>query len=168
MTQLGERQRLFAELPSRRFICQQSGRQHFERYIAVQLLIVRTIDHSHTACTDLFDDAVVAKNVADELGRRLHGLGNARTCGDQCPTRAARSVGRKWHCQPSPHLGVESTSALFKLLGLSMWKTLEGKSVSDRREKTLPPRFRPHITRKVRLVLAPVPCCFVARFRRWT
>ena len=87
MTQLGERQRFFAELLSCDFVGQRTCRQHFERDIAVQLLVVRAIDDAHAARANLFDDAIMAETLANELGRRLHQSGNARTCGGQCPCR---------------------------------------------------------------------------------
>ena len=85
MTQFGERQSFFSELLSRNIICQRARRQHFERDITIQLLIVRAIHHAHPARTNLFDDAIVAENGANDIGRRLHKLTNARTCGSQCP-----------------------------------------------------------------------------------
>lgn len=63
-----QRQRFFAELFSRSFIRPRTRRQHFERDIAVQLLIVRAIHHAYASRANALNDSIVAENVADEFG----------------------------------------------------------------------------------------------------
>ena len=42
-------------------------RQHLDRHIAIEPLVVRAVDHAHPALADLLDDAVVAEGGADHF-----------------------------------------------------------------------------------------------------
>ena len=72
MAELGKSGGLFSKSLAGEFVCQHARRQQLDRYIAVQLLVMGTIDHTHATCTNLLDDAIVAERLADELGRGGH------------------------------------------------------------------------------------------------
>jgi hypothetical protein len=40
---------------------------HLDRYIPIELLVMRPIHHPHTTCTDLLDDAVMTERTTDEV-----------------------------------------------------------------------------------------------------
>jgi hypothetical protein len=59
MVQLAERERLAAKALARGFVGESSRVQHFERNVAFQLFVVRTVHHAHAAGADLGDDTIV-------------------------------------------------------------------------------------------------------------
>src|ERR1700731_3335791 len=65
MIQLGQSQGLFAEGSTSRVIIKGTRWQNFDRHVAVQLLVVRAIDHTHATGPDFFEDTVVAEHLAD-------------------------------------------------------------------------------------------------------
>ncbi len=64
----------FAQSPgSRSLILEGRGWQHFDRHIALQALIVRTIDLAHAAGAKLVEQPVIAQRAADHR-RILRGV----------------------------------------------------------------------------------------------
>src|ERR1700751_753772 len=52
-------------MPARSIVAESAGGQHFQRHIALQLLVAGSIDHTHSTGSDLFHDAVVAECLAN-------------------------------------------------------------------------------------------------------
>ena len=77
VVQFGERQRLLAKSLACSLVRQHTGRKDFESHVAVELLIMGTVDNTHTARTNLLENAVVTKRLADVLARDGH---RARAC----------------------------------------------------------------------------------------
>ena len=67
VVQLGECERLLAESLACTLISQHAGKKNFESDVAVELLIVGTVNNTHATGTNLLNDAIVAKYLADEL-----------------------------------------------------------------------------------------------------
>lgn len=59
MVQSGSGARLLQETATAIFLCERVGRQHFERYYALELLVARFIDRAHPARAQRLDDAIV-------------------------------------------------------------------------------------------------------------
>jgi len=75
--QFGERKRLFAKPLACSLVRQHAGREDFDSHVAVELLIMGAVDNTHTAGANLLKNAIVAKRLADVLGRDGH---RARAC----------------------------------------------------------------------------------------
>jgi hypothetical protein len=66
--QLGEGQRFLAKLLSRCVVSERAGREDLQRDVAIELLVVGTIDFAHAASADLCDDAIVRDALSDQRG----------------------------------------------------------------------------------------------------
>src|SRR5579863_1524692 len=65
MIELRERECLSAEAFARGFVAQCTLGQDFYGHVAVELLIVGPVHHTHSAFAELLDDAIVADNFSN-------------------------------------------------------------------------------------------------------
>src|SRR5258706_3832588 len=72
ISDFGEAQRFAAKLAACRITQEGQLRESLDRDIAVKLLIAGAKNHTHSAGADLFDDAVVAKHLANRGGGDRH------------------------------------------------------------------------------------------------
>jgi hypothetical protein len=60
-----EGKRFLPEAPARILVTQAPGRQHLQRDVTIEPLVVRAIDDAHSAGTDAFEKPVVPECLAD-------------------------------------------------------------------------------------------------------
>ena len=60
VVELGERHGLLAEVPASGLVTERARRQYFHGDVSVEQLIVSAVDHTHSAGSDLFEDAIMA------------------------------------------------------------------------------------------------------------
>ena len=103
----------FAEALAGGFVGQRARRQNLQGHVAVELLVVGAIHHTHPAFTDFPNDAVVAECEANHgegnppWGRNLRPplQASQRVCGDGISIRCRSFVRGPRGCAPGPWRG---------------------------------------------------------------
>src|SRR5215469_9047640 len=91
--EFGQGRGFFAEMAACGFVGESAGRQDLYGDIALELLVAREVDHSHSACGNFLQDVIVAQSLANhEAGQALRYCIKSR--------RAARRRARERRSSP--------------------------------------------------------------------
>ena len=68
MIEARQGQRFIAEAPAGFGIGKQAGREDFQGDVTLQARVAGTIDHAHSACSELSENEIVAETLTDHFG----------------------------------------------------------------------------------------------------